>query len=168
MSVGWGLFGCLKVRKRAVEYVDGLLSLEEAELVREHLKRCPRCREMVRGMEAAKRAVSLLPTVSAGEGFMKSVMRRAEGAVRRASQRRLRARLLRLLVPVPALVAVLALILLLLLGPSPPPEGGPSPSAVAAAPPVGPTGVHVTYEAAYPLSNLYATDGLVSAKLGER
>ena len=157
-------------RRRAVEYVDGALPPREAALVRAHLERCPRCRELIEGMTRAKEAVSLLPPVPARPGFSEAVRRRAEEALSSGAAVRLRpfaSGLLRLLLPVPALAVALVLAFLLLFRPLSPRGGEATAPAVAPTMTVRLAEVHVAYEAAYPLSNIYATGRLVSAKLGE-
>jgi len=152
------LIECFKVRRRAVEYVDGVLPPREAEAVRAHLEKCPRCRKLVWEMLRVREVLSSLPTVRARPDFAEHVWRGIEARERRKPAP---ARLLwRLLLPIPALAVALALAFLLLFR-APSTEGPPVVASVKA------SEVHLAYEAAYPLSNIYAVGAYISGGSGE-
>jgi len=155
--------GCFRVRRRLTEYVDGCLSAREEEAVRAHLAICPACRKVSRDLALVKRALSSLPSARAGPQFLEGVWGRIE-AGRVARQPRRSLRLWRLLLPVPALTFLLFLAFLLLRAPV---MGKGGQEGQGMAPPLGLSEVHTAYEAAYPISNLYAVGTYMSAWPGE-
>jgi hypothetical protein len=76
----------LGLRKKLLLYVEGTLTLKDAEMVERHLLACRRCREVLLRLRAGRRIAQQIPRVSPGEdaqdGFESFVARVAASAER--------------------------------------------------------------------------------------
>jgi anti-sigma factor RsiW len=71
---------CARVRDRLSEYLDGVLPIEDAAGVREHLARCPHCLEVHASMSRLVEQMGHMEQVSEPAGFLERVNARLDRA----------------------------------------------------------------------------------------
>jgi len=70
---------CKKARRKLNAFLDGELSVREADRVRQHLEACEQCAEELRALERLNGLLQLLPSPRFAVGLVAAIRRRAEG-----------------------------------------------------------------------------------------
>ncbi|MBN2160430.1 MAG: zf-HC2 domain-containing protein [Spirochaetes bacterium] len=80
---------CDRIVDLLPDYLDGLLSPEESEMVKGHLGQCPACREEARFLKKYRKETASFPSLKPPDDFLESIHRRIDAPGRNATIRKL-------------------------------------------------------------------------------